>query len=164
MIWKLTKEELDGMDPRNVLLVVLEDQLRFFRGEALVTPGLPDGALLSDVVVAAITAFYKKGATVSLFAADCMGHLYPVEIMGVIVANPVSMVSTEQPLLDASEGEVVKVPDLEMVARFLCAHLDALGADGFKLQYESKGRCYQYEVLNPKEPEAVTDETPTITQ
>jgi len=151
--WSLTREAMDSMDPRRLLLVVFDvnGALRFIRGEALanVEDLEVQGAQLTDLVAGAVEGFNRRGASVNLFAADAKGQMYPIELQGLFTAGEMEMISNEAPMMDLEEGNVIDIPDLDTVSRMVCAHLDVLGADGFHLQFNRSTRCYALALDTP---------------
>jgi hypothetical protein len=151
--WALTSEELDAIDPRNLVLVVFDTNgaLRYIRGDAL--PNMARAAdgvhTLTDLLANVVEVYNRRGASVNILAADCMGHLYPLGVQGLFVSGELEMVSTEPPLAKAEDGKVLDIPDLDTLARMLCAHLDTLGATGYHLQYDPSERCYATELDTP---------------
>lgn len=135
------------MDPRNVLIAVFDTNgaLRYIRGDALPAPSADGG--LYDNVIRSVGQFNDRGASVTVMAADCMGHLYPIELAGAYCGGEMEMVSNEPPLLSREDGNVMDVPDLDMLSRMICAQLDSLGQTGFELHYNRETRCYVSKVL-----------------
>lgn len=148
-VWTLTREALDSLDPRNLLLVVFDTngRLRYVRGDALtfLLHTVP-AETLTDLLAGVVEQFNRRGASVNVLATDCMGHLYPLEIQGLFCAGELEMVSNEPPLAKAEDGQVMDLPDLDTLARMICAHLDTLGATGHHVAYDRTARCYQVEI------------------
>lgn len=156
--WRLNPEQLDNLDPRNVLIAVFDTNgaLRYIRADAL-SPSADTGEGLYASVIRNVGQFNDRGASVTVMAADSMGHLYPVELAGAYCGGGMEMVSNEPPLHSREDGNVMDVPDLDMLSRMICAQLDALGQLGFELRYNRKARCYVTRVLPLEEDKKLDD-------
>lgn len=153
IVWELTDDELDQIDPRCMVLALTspEGQMSYRRGDSVL--GGNARGQWSDVLRAFIAEQTASGVHVTLLAGDQQGHMFPVSIPGSVEPTPVSMVSTEPPTASREVAEVQQIPDLDTLARMICAHLDILGKTKFVVNYVAKGRRYRYQ-CQPNGPDA----------